>query len=379
MYPTAISQIIEALGKFILGVSFALYLQNSGYTIDIVAAGAVLGMTIGTVLSMLFLLIRKGFDRHPPVGTVQETRSAKQIAKSVLSIAVPVTIGSGLLSLAALIDNMLIMRRLQESAGFIEEQARWLNGSYAIAQTMFNFPSAFILPFSVSVVPAVASAMSRGDRMGASRTIETAIRLTSILGLPAAAGLSVLAWPIMSLLFPSTPDEIRAATIPLTILGIAVFFNCMVLISTAILQSIGKARKPVYAMLVGSIIKIAANWFLVGIPEININGAPIGTCLCYLAIAVINLFSIAREVKPAPNLLRTLGRPLIATVVMAAGAWAVNGLLATLVSAKIAVLGAIAVAGVIYLILVLFMKILTREDLLLLPKGEKIARILRIR
>jgi stage V sporulation protein B len=93
----------------------------------------------------------------------------------------------------------------------------------------------------------------------------------------------------------------------------------------------------------------------------------------------LNLIVIARTIKPAPNLLRMFGKPLIATVIMSGAAWAVNGLLAAHVSAKIAVVGAIAVAGTVYLLLVVLMKLLTPEDLRLLPKGEKIARILRIR
>jgi stage V sporulation protein B len=380
MYPTAISQIIEALGKLFLGVSFAWYLKNNGYPIEVCAAGAVFGMTLGTVIAMVFLILRRALDRNPPEGTVMETRSGKELVKSILAIAIPITIGSGLLSLTNTIDSLLVMRRLQTSAGFILKDALFLSGSYSgLAQTMFNFPAAFIMSFSVSIVPAVAAAMSRGDNRGASRTIETAIRLTSILALPAAAGLSVLAWPILNLLFSSRLEEVNAASLPLTILGIAVFFNCVVLLTNAVLQSIGKARIPVYTMLIGSVIKITANWFLVGTPSININGAPIGTCLCYFTIMFLNLAAIFREVKPAPNLIRMFGKPLIAAAIMSGAAWAVNGLLATHFSAKIAAVGAIAVAGAVYLLLAVLMKLLTPEDLRMLPKGDKIARILRIK
>jgi stage V sporulation protein B len=357
MYPTSISQIIEALGKVILGLAIAGYLSGQGYSYDIIAAGAVFGMTLGTVIAMLFLVVRKALDRDPPRGPVTESRTVKDIAKSILAIAIPVTVGSGTLALTNMIDSMLVMNRLQSAAGFTKDEAVWLFGAYGIAQTMFNFPSSFIVPFAISVVPSVAAA---------------------ILALPAAAGLSVLSWPILNLLFKASPDEVNAAATPLAILAIAVFFNCVVLVSNAVLQSIGKARVPVYNMVAGSVVKIITNWILVGIPEININGAPIGTCLCYLVIMVLNLVSIAREVKPAPNFLRVFGRPLIATVIMAAAAWAINGLASARLPADPAVLIAIAAACIIYLILVVVMRLLTREDLLLLPKGEKIARIFRI-
>jgi stage V sporulation protein B len=379
MYPTGLSQIIEALGKVILGIYFSLYLAVRGYTPDVVAAGSVLGMTVGTVIAMLFLVLRKAFDRNPPAGTAISTRTSRDIAKGILAIAIPITISSGVLALTNFTDTALVMRRLQFAAGFTEEESTWLYGAYGIAQTMFNFPTSFIVPFAVSVVPAVAAAMSRGDRRSASRTIETAFRVTSVLALPAAAGLSVLAWPIMNLLFQRSPDEVRAATTPLTILAIAVSFYCIVLLSNAVLQSLGKVRLPVYTMLTGSVVKIVANWYLVGIPELNINGASIGTCLCHFTIMVLNLILISREVKPTPNIIRMFGRPLIATIIMAATAWAINGLLALYVSTKIAVLGAIAAAMVIYLILIILLRAVTKEDLMMLPKGEKIANLLRIR
>lgn len=378
MYPTGISQIVEALGKVILGIAISMYLANHGYPPAVVAAGSVLGMTIGTIIAMLFLVFRKVFDRNPPVGGIPDTRSSKNIAKGLLAIAIPITIGSGTLALTNFIDSALVMRRLQYSAGFTESQATFLYGSYGIAQTMFNFPSAFIVPLAVSVVPAVASAITRGMQREASRTIEMAIRVTSVLALPAAAGLSVLARPIMDLLFQRSAEEVSAATIPLTILAIAVFFICVVLLTNAVLQSIGKAKLPVYTMLIGSAVKIITNWFLVGIPEININGAPIGTCVCYFTIMALNLVLISREIKPAPNIGRMFSRPLIATIIMAAAAWAIYGLLTIYVSSKIAVIVTIGAAIVIYLILVILLKAVTKEDLMMFPKGEKIARLLRI-
>ena len=311
------------------------------------------------------------------MGAVTDTRSSKSIAKGLLAIAIPITIGSGTLALTNFIDSALVMRRLQFSAGFTESHARFLYGSYGIAQTMFNFPSAFIVPLAVSVVPAVASA-NKGRQREASRTIEMAIRVTSVLALPAAAGLSVLARPIMNMLFQRSAEEVDAATVPLTILAIAVFFICVVLLTNAVLQSIGKAKLPVYTMLIGSVVKIITNWFLVGIPEININGAPIGTCVCYLP-SWYSILSLFQEIKPAPNIGRMFSRPLVATIIMAAATWAMYGLLSIYVTSKIAVVMTIGVAVVIYLILVILLRAVTKEDLMMFPRGEKIANLLRIR
>lgn len=379
MVPTALSQIIEALSKLVFGIMFTMWLLNAGYPQEIAAAGAIGGVTIGTVLGSVFLILRRAFDRRSaPDGPVSD-RTQGDITKNLLSIAIPITIGSGVLAITNLIDSALVLNRLQSAAGFTEERATWLYGSYGLAQTLFNFPSAFIVPFSTAIVPAVAAALARGDSRGASRTIETGMRITGLLALPAAAGLSVLSGPILRLLFPARLDEAAAAALPLSILAISVFFNCVIMLSNATLQSLGKVRIPVYTMLCGSVVKIVSNWFLIGRPEININGAPVGTGLCYCTIMVLNLIIISRHIEPAPNVLRMFGRPLISTVIMAAAAWAANGLLSRVTGEKLAVLGAIVIAIIVYFVCILLLHAVTREDLAMLPKGEKIADLLHIR
>jgi len=378
MFPTAISQVIEALCKLVFGLAISWFLISRGYPQEIAAAGAIGGVMIGTVLGAVFLILRRVFDKNKPSKT-GSSRSQSEITKALMAIAVPVTIGSGVLALTNFIDAALVLRRLQSAAGFDYEGANFLFGSYSYAQTLFTFPSAFIVPFSMSVVPAISAAIARGDRSGAHRTMESSMRITSLLAFPAAAGLSVLAGPILGLLFANRPEGVAAATVPLNILAIAVFFNCVVMLSNAVLQALGRAKIPVFTMLVGSVVKIVANWILVGNPAININGAPVGTCLCYLTIMVLNLIIISNHIKPAPNILRMFGRPFISTVMMAGTVWAANGLLCRFMSAKIAVLGAIAVAVCVYLVLIILLKALTREDLLMIPKGEKIANLLKIK
>ena len=377
MYPTAISQVLEALAKLLVGFVAAWILTRRGDPQSIAAAGAVAGVTSGTILGAVFLLMKRAFDRGEPISG-EPTMSQREAVRRLLAIAVPITIGSGALALTNFIDTTLVMRRLQDAAGFTEDEATWLFGAYGLSQTMFNFPSAFIVPFASSVVPAVAAALAVGDGKTASRTIETSLRITSLLALPAAAGLSILAGPILNLLFAARPDEVAAATVPLNILAIAVFFNSVVLLTNAILQSLGKVRVPVYTMLVGAVIKIGTNWVLVGQRAINIKGAPIGTCLCYFVIMSLNLIIILRSVKPRPNLLRTFARPLLATLIMAACTWAAYGIFCRFISWRIAVLAAIVVAVAVYFVVVILLRAVTRDDVLMLPKGEKIAKLLRL-
>ena len=137
-------------------------------------------------------------------------------------------------------------------------------------------------------------------------------------------------------------------------------------------------------MIAGGVVKIAVNWFLVADPEINIVGAPIGTLACYAVMCVMNFVFLCRRLPEKPSLGRILLRPAIASAVMGAAAWAVYGLAHSLLGegymhVALAMLCAIAAAVLVYLVLVIALRAVTLEDMRLIPKGEKLARILHIK
>jgi len=160
-----------------------------------------------------------------------------------------------------------------------------------------------------------------------------------------------------------------------------VIWLVVVLVSTSILQANGFVNLPILVTAVGSSVKIVSNYVLVGNPQINIKGAPIGTILCFGIIALINLGLIARVVPAPPRYGKVFLKPLIASVVMGAGARGAYGLLAHAAGLgnSLSTLGAIAVGVVVYFVLVLALRAISSDDLALMPKGDKIARVLKIR
>ncbi|GHU60258.1 stage V sporulation protein B [Clostridia bacterium] len=384
MVPTAVSQVIEALFKLAVGFSLAWLLKLWGFPMEICAAGGIGGVALGTGLGFVYIYLASKFRGRPkkqknlePGG---ESRSRKRLLKDLVVLAVPITLGASVLSLVNFIDTLLVMNRLQSPAGFSEEAALNLYGSYTgLAQTMFNLPGAFIVTIAVSIIPAISAALARNDHGGAARTIESAMRINMLLSMPAGFGLAALSYPILSLLFFSVPGEVAIASPLLTILGAAVILNAVVLVSNAVLQAYGRVRLPVYSMAIGGAVKIAVNFVLVGDPAININGAPIGTVCCYGVIAVINIGFMIRYSEAKLRLSSVFLRPMIAAAVMAGAAWSVNAALSRVVSQRISVLAAIAVGGILYLILAILIRAVTKEDMRLLPKGEKLAKILRIK
>ena len=268
--------------------------------------------------------------------------------------------------------------------------------SQAHAQGLENekrkiFSTAIWLFFGLGLVCSVlmffrADALARKDHAEADRIISSAFRLIAILALPAGIGLSVLSTPIEILMLPLQPEDALAAGPHLQILGIALIFICLMILTNAILQTYGKEKLPIFTVIAGGVVKVVMNYILVGNPDISIHGAPISTLCCYLTICLLNLFFVWKYSPQKPKYIQLFAKPVVASALMGAAAWAVYGLVSKVLSGHSAY-GANALATfcgilagvVIYGVLVIALRILRAEDVKSLPKGEKIAKLLRLK
>ncbi len=380
MTPTAVSQIIEALCKLFLGLGLAWMLIKLGYDIEIAAAGAIIGVTTGIILSALYLAIQHRKSASLLNAQASEpTQTMQKTMKTLLAIAVPITIGAAGLQIINLIDSKIVLGQLKGAAGFSQDAAESLRGIYGACQTLFNMPSAFVVPITVSVIPSITAHLTMKNQTGALKVEESAVRIMSLMALPCGVGLAVLSGPILQMLYNYSGDDLAAGTPLMALLGICVFFNCIVLLTNAIMQAHGNVRAPVINMLIGGIVKVIINYLLVGQPAINITGAPIGTLTCYIVITTLNLMTMRRMMRRRPRVLAIVVKPLIASAIMGASALLSYDLLTRIISRQsICCLGAIVVAMCVYAVCVLLLRIITLDDCMLLPKGEKIAKLLKI-
>lgn len=395
MRPTSISQVLEALCKLFVGLGLALgimwFFRRNGLVTSVAsdelsvahswaAGGAIIGVTLGCAIAALYLFSKVRRTDVYAEASVGEAKSSRETTRELLRIAVPITIGSAGLQLINLGDTAVYMWRLKAAAGFSQSSADTIKGIYNFCQTIFNLPCAFITPIVVAAIPALTEAITKQDRRGKKAIMESAMRVMSLIAMPCAVGLAVLSGPIYSLLSRgASPDEVVTATPLLAILGVAVIFNCVVLVTNGIMQSHGDVTIPVIHMLIGGALKLIMSFILVGIPEINLIGAAISTLVCYVLISALNLFAMAKR-GYAVNVLRTMLKPLIAALLMGAAAYGAKLGLQTLGLRNLFVVaGSIAAAGIVYIILVLVLRVITRDDCSLLPKGEKIAKVLKIR
>ena len=377
MLPTGLSQVLEALSRLFVGLFLALLFIKLSYEPKYIAAGAITGVTIGTGLSALLLTVlyfisKKRRDAHDAeLSESGECRTGKQILKALLALAIPVTLAALVVNLTNAIDLVLVTNRLGV-LGYDTIKITSLFGIYDnYAIPLFNLVPSVIISLNVSITPVVAAAYARRDFETLHGTLMSAIRLVVIISLPAAVGIGVLANPILSLLFGAGASADTAAPV-LVILSVASVFLCVASLTSTALQALGKPLVPVGTMVLGAVVKIVANYVLIAIPGIELKGAAIGTVLCYVLIAILNLAYLARQIQFKPNLILTYGKPLLASIVMGVlcfGAY-------RLIPGVIGLVLAVGVGGVTYVVTLVLSGGVTPEDVRILPKGEKLAALL---
>ena len=468
MTPTAVSQIIEALCKLTVGLGLAYWLVGHGADASHAAAGAITGVTVGTIVALAYMLMNFLITRsQEPQLADDRPDEPSTILKHLLMIAVPITISSSMVGIVTVIDTSLVQGQLQrallenqdtwnlygnfvdftsleealsawqaalpdgsavsmslldqyaaqaealrdqqsaltdlQSASLelhaaLENISRTLYGNYSGALNIYNLPTSLMAAVTAAVIPAVSGALARRDRRGAGRITGSALRISALAACPMAVGLFVLGEPIMALIFPNLNPQLAGPL--LSTLGLATLFVCMMLVCNSVLQAHGFVSLPVIIMVAGGVVKIITNYNVVIQPTIGIYGAPMGNILCFALCMTLDLVVMSRVLPRRPRYIQVFAKPLAASALMGLGAWAVYGLMSKLFEATgifmsadpvthevlglsrtgnaAATLLAILVAVVIYGVLVIALRAITKDDLMLMPKGEKIARMLHL-
>lgn len=382
MTPTTVSQVIEVLAKVIVGLALAGYLIKQGYDNTVSVAGAIFGVTVGSLVALVYMMVYKMRNyRFESVAEPDVPESAGTILKNLLRIGIPIALGSVVLSLINLLDAGLCMSRLQDAVGYSYKYANTLYGVYGKAQTLFNLPAAFITPLTISIVPAISAQLALKNRAQAGKISEDSLRISMAVALPMGVGLAVLSEPIMNVIYPTAHE---AGGLLLCLLGIASVFVCFSLMSTAVLQASGNEKLTLYSIIAGGLVKITINWFIIAIPSVNIYGAPIGTICCYVTMCVMNIIFINRSLDKKLSFKNVFLRPAVPSLIMGIAAYGVfylccmfiapDGRLAMALDMCIA----IAVAVIVYAVAVIKLRAITAEDMALIPKGDKIARLLHM-
>lgn len=407
MTPTAISQVIEALGKLLLGLLFAYLAKKFTGDLALSSGASIVGISIGAAGSALYVFLKYRRNRSRVSALGGTALSGGQTLKKLLAIAVPITLGAAGLQLINLIDEIMVTRRLLEAADATAAGATtWMgrmmtmaaqadpklawndvmqtavenqSGVYALCQTIFNFPTAFFPCITAAIIPAITGYLTQKDHANVTMVQDSSLRLTGLIAMPCMVGLLTLSEPIMTLLGNYGDERNAMAAVLLALLAPTVLINGITTVTTAIMQAHNRPWLPMINMLIGGIVKVVVNFILVGNPAVGILGAPIGTLACFLVYMVLNLFTMHRIMDQPPRIFKAVWKSGVASVIMGAAAFAAYRVLSGFIgSVAVCCLGAIVIAAVIYLLLVILFKAVTYYDCTLLPKGDKIAKILKI-
>ena len=384
MTPTTVSQVLEVAVKVPVGLLLAWLLVRAGKGLPLASAGAIVGVMAGSAAALLYLMfyVRRHYDRSAVGG---ECDSGKKIFVDLLRIGVPITLGGCILSIINLVDNAQILNRLQAAAGFSAVEANTLYGIYGKVQTLYMLPSYFMAPFQASVVPAIAACVAARQRREKTLITDSALRCATVVVMPMCVGLGVLSYPIINVLWPGSHE---AGPVLLSYLAAAAFFVCTTMLTNALLQANGLEKLSMISMVCGGTVKVAVNYFLIGNPAINIRGAAISSILCFATMTALNFFFLSKCQREKLGYFRYLPRPVLSCGAMGLGAWGVYGLLSRLMSGGeglgrfgmlLSLGAAIAMAVLVYFVLIVLTRSITAEDMKLIPKGEKLAALLHIR
>ena len=407
MFPTAISEVFEAAGKLVFGLICARLVIDYGYSrfekgltvfgrtvanesealsaiYPYAAAGAAAGVTIGTVIGVIYLIIRhkvKG-DRitKTELASAPKPEKANAVAGKLLRFAIPVALSSLVFSITNLIDSITIQNRLEhmilgnldyirnlystELTGILDADIKnFLYGAYSLSIDFRNLIPSITMTLGISAIPTLSAAWAVRDKRKIKVSIESVMRITMLVAMPCGIGMGVLAQPILAAFYGNgdAASGVSIAAPVLTAYGFTIFLMALSQPLTNMLQALDKTKVPLVSLSLGALVKLVANFFFVSIPSLNVNGAVIGTVLCYVVIVAINLFALLRTTKIRINLISVFVKPIFCGVLCGVAAYTSYGIFNRFIPEfsikNILCLGvAICFGGIVYVISMLFVR-----------------------
>ena len=376
MSATSKSQTFEQVFKTVLTIAFvemAVIMTNENTVI--MAAFATVATSLATILSFVYLLKFYKKERtyiyiNNEKGIQSENGSIKSIVKKILAVSIPISLSSILSSINKNIDSFTVVRILKPKIG---EEANMLYGILSgKVDILTSMPLAFNIAFATALVPAISAARIKKDNETINKRISFSLLVTLLIGLPCTVGMLIFAEGILKLLFPIASN----GTILLAISALTIIFTALAQTINGALQGLGKVQIPAIALGCGVFTKFIANIVLIPINGVYANGAAIGSVLCHIVSFTIVYITLRKTVKLEFKLHRLIIRPLIATTIMSIVSYIIYIFINPFIGIRIATIVSIIIAIVTYVVAIIALRIFSKEDILMLPKGEKIYELL---
>ena len=401
MVPTAVSEIIEAVVKLVVGSALAYAIlvwgmesnnathsflwmhfssqEEANHTIlAFSVAGAIIGISLSSMLSWLYYFLKfklqgDGIPREYYENSV-DAREKRETFMMIIKTALPIAAGTLVMSLGSWVDSVIIQNVLlnlaqthgrelsaQYGSFYPHDSFRGehitihtnLWGCYSNALTLMQLVTAVTQVFGSSAMPNVTSAWTKGDKRELRQSINTVLKMTMMFTLPMSFGLCVLSHPVMELVYGRSREIVEIGGNVLTVMGVTTIFTAIITPICSMINGIGRVKIPMILYTVCMLVKIGTSWIFVSIPSINIQGATAGSLVSYALICFIGMFLLIKYSGVMPDFFSTTVKPLIGAVCSSAAAFVSYRLLShnfTAASVCVSVLVVLLVAALVYFI-----------------------------
>lgn len=377
MRVTARSQSLEQIFKTVLTIIVVEVIAVlSGTSTEFMAAGANIATTAATFLSFSYMFLYYRTIRKEVGNEIKQTVNYKYervwtIVKRILQVSIPMALSSIMSSLNKNIDSFTVVRGLKTF--MIDADAKIQYGILSgKVDTLTSLPLSINIAFATALVPAIAAARAKNDVHTATKRTSFSLLTSMLIGLPCTIGMCIFSEQILNLLFPNANQgvlilQISAFTIIFTILDQTI---------NGALQGFGKVMVPAIALGCGVITKLILNLVLVPIPWIGASGAAIGSVACHMVAFTIAINVLRKNIKLDLPFSKFILKPILATAIMAICSYFIFIVLNGIIVEKMATIIAMLSAIIIYAISIIALKIFSKEEIYMIPYGNKIYKML---
>ncbi len=320
----------------------------------------------GSVLYLFkyYIKTKKYTWQEVAASKIVKREGLRNIIKNILKVSVPIALCALLSATTKTIDALTIVRVLKNIIGEEEATAQYgiLSGK---VDTLIMLPFSFNIAFATALVPAISAAIAKRNIDSAERKIKVSILITILIGIPCTIFLSVFAEQILKFLFPRA--YLGSTMLKYSALGIII----VVLIQTinGALQGMGKVNISVIAFAIGAIIKLVLNITL--IPIIRINGAIYATLISHIVSFIICFIALKQNIDIKFEISKFVIKPIVAASIMICFLFIIYNNLSKIISQNLSLIITTIFSSIIYIITVIFLKILSKEEINMLPYGPK--------
>lgn len=376
MQPTSVSQTLEQFLNCVLSITFVY--ACIGKDTYIMAAAGNLSTTFAIVLTFIYLFIyykKRKLDTSKSIESPEKNKTNKQLLKTILGISIPITVSSLISVISGVIDTATVSNCMQiaysgieSSKEALEQIAMSATGILSKVDTLVSFPLAINLAFSTALVPAISEALAKKDNETASRRLSFSFFASLIIVLPCAIGFISLAQPILSMIYPTASDGAGVFQIA----SISMILTALSQTMTGGLYGVNQSKIPAIAAGLGAVIKFILNMILISNPNINIYGASISSFVYQVIVFIICYRVLNSHVNMHIKLKTHIIKPVISAVGMGIIVYMGYNIMNMFLGNTISTLLAICLGAISYVLLILFTKTLSKEDIMMIPYGTKI-------